>query len=612
MKRRSFALVLALIFCIGIISGCKGNNGKTGDDDDLSASEVEDIFGDDNEFEDDEDGFSDSSEPGENGDGENSDKPNSPNSPSGKKPIASVGDDTGTTNPSSRKLIGNTYTSGFPIVKDKITLKVLAYSRPSHASNWDLMRFTKLYEEKTNIRIEWIIVPQASLNDRIKLVFSTQNYPDIMVSLAGILYDSDVYTYGTQGVLWDMSQSMPTYAPNVFELLKNDKTLRMAVQQQNNAIYSLPYINSDYPGSTGHAWTINKKWLNKLGLKAPKTTDELENVLLAFKNNDPDGDGIANQIPFLTFCYMPEMFGPWGLYFDWGNNVMIDNSNKVQFVFTQNEMREAVLYWKNLKRQGLYDITWSERTTTEMAQMINSGKVGMFLWGDPYTSVSMDVLKDYEVIDVPKATTGVGSNFTPGVMKHNSHVFGNSTFIFNTCKHKEAALRWLDYFYSYEGNAFKTYLDVGYKYLHKDSKGNIYVKIKEGDNTLNDTPGSVLPGIYDDHFFNSYFAKNPNQTEREKFSGQWSNTVRSMYKTKVPKYIWPDITFTAAEIKTIKRYETYLNFDTCWYSIRRMIEGGSDVVDPATGWNTWVNSKTKAGLAEYVSVHQKAYDRASK
>lgn len=314
----------------------------------------------------------------------------------------------------------------------------------------------------------------------------------------------------------------------------------------------------------------------------------------------------------MTFCHLPEMFGPWGLYFDWANNVTMDNNGKAQFVFTQNEMREAVLYWKNLKKQNLLDIPWTERSSTEMAQIINGGKVGMFLWGDPYTSVNPDVLKNYVVIDVPKASTGVGANYTPGVMRHNANVQGNSTFIFNTCKNKEAALRWMDYFYSYEGNAFKTYLDVDYKYLKKTSGGKVYVDVPEGGNTLNDTPGSVLPGIYDAYFSTSYFAPNPNQTEKSKLASSWSQTVVSTYKKQVPKYIWPDITFTASEIKTIKRYEQYLNFDTCWYTVRRMIESGSDVVDPSTGWNTWVSSKTKAGLDEYLAVHQKAYDRASK
>lgn len=54
-----------------------------------------------------------------------------------------------------------------------------------------------------------------------------------------------------------------------------------------------------------------------------------------------------------------------------------------------------------------------ERSSTEMAQMINGGKVGMFLWGDPYNGVKPDVLKNYVVIDVPKASSGVGANYTP-------------------------------------------------------------------------------------------------------------------------------------------------------------------------------------------------------
>ena len=611
--QRAIAAGLTALLCVCLLGSCKEGGGPASDPSVAEASRVPDIF-EDGLFGDDE-----ATASGPQASGGQADTP----SGGGQTHTASSGSQTSSkpqagdtssrpTNSGTQNLVGNTYTSGFPIVKDKVTLKILTYSRPAHAKDWDSMYFSKKYEEKTNIHIDWSVVPQSSILEQTKIMLQTQSYPYILIVPAGVLYDSDVYTYGTQNVLWDSSQSLKTYAPNLYDLMKNDKTIRMSVQQQNGSIYSLPYINYDYPGAPGHAWTINKKWLDKLGLSIPKTTEELERVLLAFKNNDPDGDGIQNQVPFMTFCHLPEMFGPWGLYFDWANNVTMDNNGKAQFVFTQNEMREAVLYWKNLKKQNLLDIPWTERSSTEMAQIINGGKVGMFLWGDPYTSVNPDVLKNYVVIDVPKASTGVGANYTPGVMRHNANVQGNSTFIFNTCKNKEAALRWMDYFYSYEGNAFKTYLDVDYKYLKKTSGGKVYVDVPEGGNTLNDTPGSVLPGIYDAYFSTSYFAPNPNQTEKSKLASSWSQTVVSTYKKQVPKYIWPDITFTASEIKTIKRYEQYLNFDTCWYTVRRMIESGSDVVDPSTGWNTWVSSKTKAGLDEYLAVHQKAYDRASK
>ena len=42
---------------------------------------------------------------------------------------------------------------------------------------------------------------------------------------------------------------------------------------------------------------INKEWLDKLGLAVPTTTDELYNVLKAFKTQDPNGNGKADEIP---------------------------------------------------------------------------------------------------------------------------------------------------------------------------------------------------------------------------------------------------------------------------------------------------------------------------
>ena len=42
---------------------------------------------------------------------------------------------------------------------------------------------------------------------------------------------------------------------------------------------------------------IRQDWLDKLGLAVPTTVDELHDVLLAFKNNDPNGNGKADEIP---------------------------------------------------------------------------------------------------------------------------------------------------------------------------------------------------------------------------------------------------------------------------------------------------------------------------
>ena len=44
---------------------------------------------------------------------------------------------------------------------------------------------------------------------------------------------------------------------------------------------------------------INNNWLTKLGLPIPKTVDELQTTLKAFKTQDPNGNGQADEIPAL-------------------------------------------------------------------------------------------------------------------------------------------------------------------------------------------------------------------------------------------------------------------------------------------------------------------------
>ena len=51
------------------------------------------------------------------------------------------------------------------------------------------------------------------------------------------------------------------------------------------------------PNRAGCVLWINKAWLVALGKPIPTTCDELEEVLEAFKNDDPNGNGIRDEIP---------------------------------------------------------------------------------------------------------------------------------------------------------------------------------------------------------------------------------------------------------------------------------------------------------------------------
>lgn len=66
---------------------------------------------------------------------------------------------------------------------------------------------------------------------------------------------------------------------------------------------------------TQYGMKIRKDWLDKLGLEMPTTLDEFLNVLVAFRENDANGNGIADErmVIQLNTCN-----STWGTYFDNG------------------------------------------------------------------------------------------------------------------------------------------------------------------------------------------------------------------------------------------------------------------------------------------------------
>lgn len=62
-------------------------------------------------------------------------------------------------------------------------------------------------------------------------------------------------------------------------------------------IYALPKFQGKWPDCNGVMF-INKTWLDNLGLEVPTTLGELKDVLVAFRDNDANGNGDASdEIP---------------------------------------------------------------------------------------------------------------------------------------------------------------------------------------------------------------------------------------------------------------------------------------------------------------------------
>lgn len=169
-------------------------------------------------------------------------------------------------------------------------------------------------EELTGIHIEWECVPDAGFTEKRNLAFASDDLPDII--LRAKISPQEEMKYAANGQLVALDEYLD-YAPNLSALIEQDDAIRKGITMPDGHIYSCPQLNKTEGNLIHHYW-INKTWLDNLGLEAPTTVDELYDVLVAFRDNDPNGNGQKDEIPYCVVGkdYPHRMFydllGSWG------------------------------------------------------------------------------------------------------------------------------------------------------------------------------------------------------------------------------------------------------------------------------------------------------------
>lgn len=597
LKKKSICFILSVILVSGVaLSGCKPNGGISGTNSQKSnESGMENSISGDS--------LSDENS-GSQGD------LSSGNGSNGNSASVSGGTSAGnngtnaTPTPNTAKLINNVYTSGYPIVKDKIKIKIMTVKNVAHG-DFDKMRFTTELEKKMNVDIEWQLVPEFQQNERKALVLQSGNLPDIMMLFSGIVTDADLVKYSKEGVFLEIGSKIPAWAPNLKKAMDQYPYAKAAVTAPDGKIYSLPLIRKD---DYVHYWNINKTWLDNLDMEVPKTTAQLYEVMKAFKEDDPNGNGKNDEIPFATFTWHPSLWAPWGLPQSFENNFAVDKNGKVRYAWTTDNFKEGIKFWAKAYREGLLykDSIDAPDAYETYKQLLKTKRVGIFTWSWPAEHLGLDIAKDYELMAYPDSeykNSLFGTPTTtikPGVSSH--------TQITKAAKGKlEAVLRFLDFFYTPEGYYYKTYADAGYKY-YDIVNGLFKTRNLEGLNNLQDAPSWVFTGLDIVPKSLVYQKKASEQTAYDKFTTDYAEKAETIYSAQKPRIIFPDVILSDSEYQSVKNTEY-------WFKggLRNAIPFFTGEKNIDTQWAEYYNGIVNdLGLAKYESAYQTAYDRTKK
>lgn len=496
-----------------------------------------------------------------------------------------------------QKLLEKVNKSGFPIVKDQITLKMFTGKSNANLNyDWNDLPVWNKYEEMTNINVVWEEqVLKDSLEEKRNLALASGTLPDVFY--ASNLSNLDIFKYGKQGTFVDLSGLINDYAPNLKKYLDENTDVKKAITFPDGKIYSLPALrDNDFLSIRISAFPwINKNWLDKLGMKEPETTEEFYEYLKAVKEKDPNGNGKADEIPYggVNLEYLTNWLrGSFGLGNRGSGPVDVDTNGKdLRFIPTTENYKELIkyvhkLYSDKLIEQNIFSIKWDQIMANGA-----EGKYGSSVFWDPQSTFKGVEGGNYIGLSALKGPSG--DQMYSAV---SSPLFSNGQFVVTKENPNPAAtVRWLDYFYTdegarllymgFEGESYEV-VDGKYKYLDEIIKNNDPSKYVPW-------VGVNPPGIVKQQYFNGAEGTEKSLNAAEKI------------KPFVPEKLWPsEFTYTEEENKVLSTVgadiEKYVKEMT-----DKFVSGDVSLDE----WDKYVSTINEMGLDKYMEVKKEAYKR---
>lgn len=515
----------------------------------------------------------------------------------------------------------------YPLTTDKPTFKVTVAASAS-VDDFATNEFTKWYEERTGVHIEWEVVPAANdaeRNTALNVRMSGGDYGDIIMNFGP--QPTVLQLYGQQGVfqpLNDLIDSAGIFTQRAYKLYPLGRTSMTA---SDGKIYGLGQINDCYHCSMAQKLWINQVWLDNLKLKMPTTTDEYAEVLREFKKGDPNKNGKADEFPLsgspLAWHGSFDEYFMGSFIYHPGNKLrLIVVDGKVTPIYTQDAWKEGIKYLAGLYKEGLIDAEAFTRDSDQLRQLgdgnggkdVVLGSVPSGWWGEFTTYDPNEKNAPWEQFTAVPPLKGPDGTQIAGFNPYSA--FSNATFmITDKCKDPELAFKWADALGHIEVTQRSIFgvLDRDWAWAHVGEKSI-------------DGKQAWWRSITD-------IANVPTQ------NAHWSQMGPSFRSadTRLRQYVAPDAAPRDVEVilynQTKTKYEPYANdpslalqplyFDTdSAQTIAELTPTIQDYVDQTftqaiTGqtdieqaWSDYLSTLSGMGLDNFISIQQDVFDKS--
>lgn len=510
----------------------------------------------------------------------------------------------------------------YPIVKDgTLEFENFTMSMPN-VENIQTNDFTKFLEEKTGIIMNFQTGGRDDWKDKLNMLLQSGDYPDIIFGVS-----PDLAKYGVKEEMiipldeYLTEENVPNYL-KMMEQYGLDMT-----READGKIYSLANINVCYHCQYGRKMWVNKRYLDEMGCEIPTTTDEFYDVCAKFIEYKPNGIAVAGAAQgwysrmqdwlIDAFVLMPHKSQTLVVR----DAVAADKDGKMVCVATDDRYKEAMKWIKSLYDLGaIYDGDFTQ-TGEQMKTLVNQPDEPVLFFTSGTISDAIDAAsnpdfyRDYVCMAPIAGPDGTRIAFeTP-----NPGVDSGAFCITDKCENPEAALRWVDFFYSEIGDLCSQY---------GADEGTDWVLNPEGKVGLNGEPAKY-------EVLNLYTSETQNHdwqdigirvAPADYRLGQAVDADVDPYAPEGLEKLLFDASRDLYEpyagtsdiqlLDTLKMTdEEVSNISVIAVEIEKIIEESSvafmtGAKDVDAEWDSYVESLDNAGLQDLLATYQTAYDRS--
>ncbi len=475
----------------------------------------------------------------------------------------------------------------------------------------------KRMEEQTNVHIKWTCFVSDQFNDKKNLALAQFGALPDGLFVAG-MGDYDLLRYAKQGIIIPLEKLIEKYMPNLQAVFEQYPEYRVMCTAPDGHIYSFPWIEQLGSGkeaiqAIGDIPYINQKWLDYLELAMPETTEELETVLLAFRDHAKELEEafeITGEVIPMSFiinngdqdpAILINGFGEG--YGDTGDHFAVTDEGKVIYTCVQEGYKEGIAWLHRLVEEDLVD---PEAFTQDWSTYVAKGKNHRYGLCFTWDIANIDNYEDYVMLPALAGPEGV-VNVTRQNGSETSGFDRGRCVLTSNCRDTALAAAWIDQMYAPIQSAQNNWGTYGEEdsanifemstneqgepmLRHMDLGDNSPVEIRENQSV--NGPLAILNDYYGVYV-----------TEPDDAKWRLDHMHETYLADMNSKYVFPNVFMSMDDTNRISQLDTDIKKYAEQMKASWILNGGIE-----EEWEGYLQKMEDYGLSEYLEIKQRYFD----